>query len=1339
MAMSNWRRRTCALLAMVLVLQLANTPLYLGLVVRRALRALEGAELLEGQAASLRSVLENLDGLVPVEVSAAEPLLHDPGDTASLNELEDTCCQGQTGGSLIEYNTRALTMGMVLGTSGPALALRYDSGIGHTPIPLTAWVPTGQPIASWSIAIEGWRWEGEGAHPLAFWDATNRDTGEPVPAGLYYFEVTYTNELGTGSTSHPVLVQRDTGSALGRGWAHGYEMRVREMDAEHLVLDSMGFWQLYTRNAAGDYVSDCPYCSTLRRTTDGWTLEQQEAGGPRRVTFDGDGRATEFMPADGRGLTLSYSGDRLVELAGADGLRTRLTYDGDLLTGVEEASGARWTLAYSAGLLASLTDPLGAQTTFAYDDAGLLTAKTDPLGHETRYLYDETGAVAEVQHPAGGVTRYATQYHTEPYLVENPAAQAPDLGTTTVTFLDDQGAVAAEERYTFDDRGKVTRMAKSPDGGTTWHVWKYRWGWEDQSGLLLAAVDPTGAETQYEYLPGTALVTRMTSPRGATVRLAYRRHPVAGWLLSSVTRGSEATTHMEYDAAGRLTHVTQGKLGYFLVYGTDEGPLATRPTALVWGWDGKGDALTAEGADRLRYAYDDAGRLIELTDALGGRTRLTYDENGRLVATTDAAGRTSRYVYDALGRVVENRDAAGGVTRYAYDAAGNLERVTDANGNATTLAYDAENRMVARTDALGRSWQWEYDALGRLAWRADPSGSRADLAYDGMGRPTTIAWSDGQIWRSTFDALGRVTSVATPDVVTTYLYDADGHLVQTGTFRNGTSAAVTYRYDAQGRQTAMETSDGYRVTYGYGSYGELQTIQSPLGSARLTYEVDRLIAPRLSTVRLGGLTTRYTYDVQDRLVEKVAVHDRWEDGQSVILRYTYDAVGNVVSAADGRGEERYAYDALDRLIRVSGADGATTTYTYDAVGNRTKSGGPRGTVTYRYDAANQLLSAGGTAYEYDPAGRLVSAAGGGAERTYQWDARGRLVGVVSAEAGAASSGAYTYGPTGERLVRTTGDATEQATYDGYHVVETRDAEGSTATRTLTGSGWDNALAVQTAQGEIYTLVADVRGATVAAVDHTGSVVDAPALDVWGAPESTAGEASAWPGFQGRPYDAESGLYAFRARYYDPTVGRFISPDPLVIPNAAGTLNPYVFGLNNPLRYSDPTGTILVSSFVIAGALIGAALYGSYRSASYVFSTPADCRTVGDFAIELGKGVLIGGTIGAISGAFAGMGAAVIGAGELGALGSFGVGAFYGTGGGAGAGMAGSTLGQLLDTGSVDLNEVARSGVIGAIAGGVTGGLGSGLLPYNASMEFGIRVMALAYYQSEILGFWYNHI
>jgi RHS repeat-associated protein len=203
-------------------------------------------------------------------------------------------------------------------------------------------------------------------------------------------------------------------------------------------------------------------------------------------------------------------------------------------------------------------------------------------------------------------------------------------------------------------------------------------------------------------------------------------------------------------------------------------------------------------------------------------------------------------------------------------------------------------------------------------------------------------------------------------------------------------------------------------------------------------------------------------------------------------------------------------------------------------------------------------------FHYDANGNLDQKVEGGKTWTYQWNAQNQLVGVLLDGAEVAH---LAYDPLGRRIKKTAGVTTAYL-YDGEDII--REAvTGSAATQTFQyahGPGIDEPLGRIDAGSIASYYHADILGSIVATTNATGAIASRRQYDAWGNPDAGASEAGY--AFTGREWDPEIGLYYYRARYYNPQLGRFISEDPI---GMAGGLNAFAYTNNRPTIATDPSG------------------------------------------------------------------------------------------------------------------------------------------------------------------------
>ena len=283
------------------------------------------------------------------------------------------------------------------------------------------------------------------------------------------------------------------------------------------------------------------------------------------------------------------------------------------------------------------------------------------------------------------------------------------------------------------------------------------------------------------------------------------------------------------------------------------------------------------------------------------------------------------------------------------------------------------------------------------------------------------------------------------------------------------------------------------------------------------------------------------------------------------------------------------YDSLNRLTNVDYGDGQTQAYTFDAMGNRlSRQDSVSGTTNYAVNAANMLLSTTGTgasSYGNDADGNTLTGNG----RTSTWDSQNRMVSCIIT----GSSSTFKYGADGLRRQKTTNGTTTDYAYDATMMVREGVASGGTlstvkATYLIGPRGpeyrRDDTATELDGQGRTVTkarwYVYDGLGSVVGEVDPLGNLTSSPKYDVYGAVRANSGTATTKQGFVGglgHLSEAETGLVYMRARYMDPSTGRFESEDP-----SLQGKNWFVYCGNNPITQADESGRSFEDAFSLLG-------------------------------------------------------------------------------------------------------------------------------------------------------------
>ena len=842
-------------------------------------------------------------------------------------------------------------------------------------------------------------------------------------------------------------------------------------------------------------------------------------------------------------------------------------------------------------VVARMLDAMGNEKDLGADGFGSGTDKLDALGRRTLTQRDVNGNPIQIESADGTVADIA--YDRRGNIIGVTAAVGhSEERTMEMEYQDATGLVSRfvdETGETLFERDGSGNLLGSTNAAGGQRAMAY-----DERGLLLSETDQEGNTTEFSY-DGLGNLETITDPAGTILRLSR-------------------------DGAGNIIAITEA-----------EGTPAERTSRLRY--DGLNRVLAAEDASgqTATFTYDEAGNLVERIDRAGRALGLTYDGMNRVVGVSHPLYGDWGFAYDNNGRMTEWTDPMGGVHRGQYDVAGRLLQVDDASGNQTQYTYDALNRPLGLVGPGGNETRFERDRLGRIIARANPLGQRVQYRYDSQDNLVQRVNARGQTIDYTYDAIGRLVRVETPDDTIDWTYDGEGNLLAV----EDSDSRVVYSYDALSRITQVSTEDkghqpevvlthsynplgnrigladseGGQITYGYDALNRMTAVTAPSAAAVALEYNDSGFPTRLDFP--NGVEATYTYDSLSRVMQL----RHGADGTDPLLdlHYAYNGIGDFASVSDGDQAQVFTYDALEQL-EAAGTTGTPETYSYDQAGNRRSS---HLSENYTHDGANRLLDDDDFTYTYDADGNLTAktAKVGGATTTYTYDALGKLVQIDLPDDGKVT---YRYDGLGRRIEKVVNQQTSRYVYDDKQLLLEYDGNNQLVARYIYGQLVDQLLLIERG-GQVYSVHADHLGSIRQISDGSGAAVNRYAYDAFGN-FVLHQEAVANPfGFTGREWDSESGLYFFRARYYDPQAGRFVSEDPLGLDS--GDTNGYRYVFNSPVNGVDSEG--LAGP---AGAAVGAVLGGLFNGLSAALDPDKDW---GDVALATAVGAGAGALGGAV--------------------------------------------------------------------------------------------------------------
>jgi RHS repeat-associated protein len=591
-------------------------------------------------------------------------------------------------------------------------------------------------------------------------------------------------------------------------------------------------------------------------------------------------------------------------------------------------------------------------------------------------------------------------------------------------------------------------------------------------------------------------------------------------------------------------------------------------TKTTYDWDNRPLAVynpdhTSESSSRKTYAYYASASVSRSGNPVLLRTSVTDEEGLETLTFVSTWGDTITVMqrapddttrtlygatYDAFHRLTQVKDHNESVWTYTYDMVGSRLSAKDPDLGTWTYAYDDANRLVTQKDARGKITTITYNALDQVLTREVDGTVLATNTYGGA---RTDYYNRGQLTKS-------VNAHATIE----YAYNADGLLAYKSNKIGGEIAHVEeIEYDA-GKQPLLKkygregvaTSD---LTVGtspwtYNLKGQLTKIPGYINAT--TYEPDGQTA---SITYANKVTTTFTYSPTRRWLTRVDT--KAEDGTNIVwTTFTRDKTGRITRQPTDPGNDvGYTYDAFGRLTSTSAGTSQSRSYTYAMNGNMT-SNSVLGTLTY--PAATALrphtpLTIGGQAIGYDANGNMTS----DGDRTFLWDDANRLSRVTMLNGTAADVPVnFSYGPDGARV--------KKSSTFGVTYFPDAEVEHDTVNDIYTRYPHTDIKIVGVAK---FFLHRDNLASVRAVTNVAGVRTEHTPYYAYGQPIYPS--ASTQKAYIGERFDVETGLLYLNARYMDPILGRFISPDDWDPTMEGVGTNRYAYADNDPVNKSDPNG------------------------------------------------------------------------------------------------------------------------------------------------------------------------
>ncbi len=778
--------------------------------------------------------------------------------------------------------------------------------------------------------------------------------------------------------------------------------------------------------------------------------------------------------------------------------------------------------------------------------------------------------------------------------------------------------------YTYDAFGhgnlETVHKVGISDGVTKTHVTSFSY---NDLGQVIFTDGPRSEDDSYiwNYDIDTGNLLRETAPLSGTI--TYTNHDAFG-RPTEITDANNVSTTIEYNYKGKLSNIDIG--------GTE--------TIYDYYYNGMLKSLTDPSGVSEYYQYDLAHRLTEIKDEYDNRMTYSLNTEGKWIGksiignneallynmTRDYYGsrdyvetniwnsydyeyfedgklnyifegnqedysRSKEFHYDYYGRLkeiitfhvdlVEHEYSNSTIAKYTYDSADNIISFTDAENRITSFSYDDFGCLLSRTSPDTGTTQWTYDPAGNMLTRTDANMATTSYSYDVENRLTNIdfpATANDTVFSydQGVNGKGRLTGASNGIASYSYGYDSYGNLITENKVIEGLSYNQYYSYDMAGRLLSITYPDGMTVSYQRNDNGEVTSLFIIRNGAtcNILNNIEYMpFGPVKSMVLGNGFETTITID-QSYLPSQIITTGYV---QNLSLDRTPEAyVSEIIDTLAPSKSQIFDYDVLAGHIKYAEGVYGPVHYDYDLTGNRLYREDSSGVKDYTYTAGTSMLKqisgAQNKRYYIDSAGRTFLSG----RLIFMYDGGDRLTQLMLGNNQLIAY--YAYDAWNQRVKKYASGMTTYYHYDpdGNLIAET-DRSGNLINAYIRLNGVP--VAMVKADGSIYYYHNDHLGTPQKMTDENGAIVWVADYLPFGEAIITIDDIENNLRFPGQYYDSETGLHYNYHRYYDPGIGRYVTPDPIGLD---GGVNLYAYVDSNPVNFIDPYGLSKPRVYEIGG-------------------------------------------------------------------------------------------------------------------------------------------------------------
>ncbi|MFJ9936681.1 polymorphic toxin-type HINT domain-containing protein [Streptomyces virginiae] len=853
------------------------------------------------------------------------------------------------------------------------------------------------------------------------------------------------------------------------------------------------------------------------------------------------------------------------------------------------------------------TNPLGWKSTTTLDTGRALPMKTtDENGHVAERGYDSLGRVTAVWQPGQDRT-------TDPPVRKFSYAMN---GTKAPTTVLSQTLMANKQTYinsytVYDGLGRVRQtQAHTPSGAKGRMITDalfdshgrqvktsapYYNDEKEPSGALFL---PNGGVNPDSRIP--AQTVSVFDGLGRPTASVFQSYGIEQWRSKTEYPGADEVRTIPPAGGYATARITNGTTSALRQYKSNDPTGPYDETVYEANTQGKELRRKDAAGNEWSFEYDLLGRTVKTTDPDSGTTETVYDDARDLVTVTDARGKSATTVSDLLGRTVatyegKTADPAKQVGAFTYDtlpkALGKPATTTRYVGGRSGTPYITEitgydngyrplGTKVTIPDTekqLAGTYETKntYDKYGQLRATELPAITAAGLNAE------SLAFGIDDVGKLSSTG-GTIDGVRTPYVVD-ILHDPYGRAIRTTVGETGMQVVSTVDYDqATGRpvRSTLDKQTGTRASvdvldFTYNRVGQLTSISNTQDGAARDLQC-------------------FTHDYLGRLTQAWTDTGTTTTAPQPSVRGIGGCANSTAPAVDGTGKpsvggpapywQQYEYDKIGNRTKLvkkdvtgNAAKDTTVTQTFGAGPNTPSTdpktgGGTGGPHALMKSTETSTAGTKVTSYTYDAGGNTASITSTPGTKTLTWNDQGKLDKITGTGESAGTS--YLYDTGGNQLIRrdpgktTLNLGTDQITLDTatgkVSNVRTYAAPGGLSITRTTTAG-KSSLSYQ---------ASDHHGTNGVQFNATDLAHVRRPADPFGNERGTQPAPGTWAGdkgFVGGTKEESTGLTLLGAREYDPTTGRFISPDPIIDPGDPQQWNAYAYSNSDPINNSDPSG------------------------------------------------------------------------------------------------------------------------------------------------------------------------